>query len=161
MAKTIKNIFISHIHEDDARLADLKALLAKRGYEVRDSSINSSKPNKAKDPDYIMSKILAPAINWASTMIVLVSPDTHESEWVNREIDYARLRADGDKRIVGVWDRGAKDSDLPESLDEHGNALVGWDPDAIIAAIEGEDRWVTSTGESREPRQIVRHNCSP
>jgi hypothetical protein len=50
MSEEIKNVFISHVHEDDEGLADLKELIAKGGLTVRDSSINSSKPNDAKDP---------------------------------------------------------------------------------------------------------------
>ena len=49
----IKNVFISHLHEDDAGLADLKALIKQGGLTVRDSSINSTNPNKANHPDYI------------------------------------------------------------------------------------------------------------
>jgi Thoeris protein ThsB, TIR-like domain len=74
MADDIKNVFISHVHEDDAGLADLKALIAKGGLTVRDSSINSSNPNEAKDPDYIKSQILAPQIQWASTLLVYMTP---------------------------------------------------------------------------------------
>ena len=46
MAGDRKHIFISHIHEDDGRLSALKDLMKRKGLEVRDSSINSSKPNK-------------------------------------------------------------------------------------------------------------------
>lgn len=59
-----KNVFISHIHEDDATLQGLKDLLKRNGYEIRDGSIDSSKPNNAIDPDYIKSAILAPRIRW-------------------------------------------------------------------------------------------------
>jgi hypothetical protein len=45
MADEIKNVSISHLHEDDAGLADLKKLIEKGGLTVRDSSINSSNPN--------------------------------------------------------------------------------------------------------------------
>lgn len=75
MADEVKNVFISHVHEDDDALQDLKNLLKNNGYEIRDSSIDSSKPNQAENPDYIKSEILAPRIQWASTMVVLISPD--------------------------------------------------------------------------------------
>ena len=82
MADEIKNVFISHVHEDDAGLASLKDLIGKGGLAVRDSSINSSNPNDAKDPDYIKSQILAPQIQWASTLLVYMTPKTKESEWL-------------------------------------------------------------------------------
>jgi MTH538 TIR-like domain (DUF1863) len=62
MTDEIKNVFISHVHEDDAGLNKLKDLIAKGGLTVRDSSINKTNPNDAKDPDYIRTQILAPQI---------------------------------------------------------------------------------------------------
>ena len=64
MAET-KNIFISHVHEDDDGLGKLKDLVASKGMDVRDSSIHTGKFNEATDPSYIKTQILAPAINWA------------------------------------------------------------------------------------------------
>ncbi len=156
MSDEIKNIFISHIHEDDERLPALKELLAKRGYDVRDSSINSTKPNKAKNEDYIMWDVLAPQIDWAGVLVVLVSSGTHESVWVDREIEYAERN---DKRIVGVWDRGAQDADLPENLKRYADAMVGWQADSIIDAINGKDAWCNVDGSERGEVAIPRYNC--
>src|SRR6266481_5944998 len=89
MPSDIKNVFISHVHEDDEELPKFKELLARHGYEIRDSSIDSSKPNDANSDDYIKSEILGPRIQWAGCVIVLISPDTHSSKWVEWEIEYA------------------------------------------------------------------------
>ena len=67
-----RNIFISHVHEDDATLQKLKDLLTERGFEIRDASIDSSKPNKAKT--ILSPRFWAPRIRWAGAMIVLISP---------------------------------------------------------------------------------------
>jgi len=156
MSDEVTNIFISHIHEDDDRLPALKELLSKRGYEVRDSSINSTKPNAAQSEDYIMREILKPRIDWAKVLVVLISPGTHESDWVNSEIDYAHEQG---KRIVGVWDRGAQDADLPESLKNCADAMVGWHGERIIEALNGNNEWDNSDGTVREKAIIPRHNC--
>lgn len=157
MADGIRNVFISHIHEDDGDLAALKDLLAKHGCNVRDSSIDSSKPNEAKDEDYIKSGILGPRIEWAGTIVVLVSPGTHESEWVNWEIERASQL---EKRIVGVWAHGAKDSDLPTNLDLYADAVVGWNGESIVDAIDGKaNEWISSNGQPRVPRPIKRYSC--
>src|SRR5207302_1100310 len=103
---------------------------AKGGFAVRDSPINSSRPNDAD----IKSKILAPAIDWAGTCVVLISPGTHDSSWVYWEIEYAHKLG---KRIVGVWARGAKDCDVPAALDAYADAVVGWQSESIIDAIRG------------------------
>jgi len=152
-----KNVFISHVHEDDKLLQDLKDLLSRNGYEIRDGSIDSSKPNEATDENYIKSEILAPRIRWASTMVVLISPKTHESPWVEWEIEYAQKEG---KRIVGVWAQGAEEADVPESLDKYANAVVGWKADSVMDAITGKkDNWFNPDGKEREPRIIARYNC--
>lgn len=157
MSSEIKNVFISHVHEDDEVLKDLKELLSNNGFEIRDGSIDSSKPNNAKNPDYIMNEILAPRIDWASVMIVLISPDTHTSDWVEKEILYAGGK---EKRIVGVFVRGAMDSDIPENLELYGNTTVGWNAESIISAITSETSdWVKADGTPRGPRDIIRYTC--
>jgi len=158
MADEIKNVFISHVHEDDEVLGELKDLLGKNGYEIRDGSIDSSKPNEAKDPDYIKSEILGPRIRWAGAMIVLISPDTHTSEWVDWEIEYAHKEG---KRIVGVWVRGGQEADVPESLDRFADAVVGWQGERVIEALNGGiNNWSTSAGVERATRPIARYSCT-
>jgi hypothetical protein len=157
MSDPTKNVFISHIHEDDSDIPKLKDLLNQTGLEIRDGSINSSKPNDAKSPDYIKSGILTPRIEWASVLVVLISPGTHESDWVNWEIEQAHRL---DRRIVGVWAHGAKDSDLPENLELFSDAIVGWQGDRIRGAILGKiNDSYTASGTRRAPRQISRYSC--
>lgn len=157
-SENIKNVFISHVHEDDPVLQDLKDLLSRQGYDIRDSSIDSSKPNEAQNADYIKSQILAPRIQWAGAVLVLISPDTHTSEWVDWEIEYA---AKEDKRVVGVFVRAAQDSDVPRNLDLYADAVVGWSGPSVIDALEGRiNDWVTADGKLRAPRPIRRYQCS-
>lgn len=157
MGNDIKNVFISHVHEDDEGLRDLKDLVAKHGLDVRDSSITSDKPNAAKDPEYIKREILAPQIDWASVLIVYVSPLTKDSEYVNWEIEYANKFG---KRIVGVWERGANQCQVPDALESYGDAMVGWHGESIVDAITGKSNsWYGSEGKLREYRPIKRYSC--
>jgi hypothetical protein len=157
MADEIKNIFISHIHEDDPVLKDLKDLLVRNGREFRDGSIDSSKPNEAKDPDYIKNGILAPRIKWAGVMVVLLSPDTCTSSYVDWEIEYAHKQG---KRIVGVWCQGDKGCEVPENLEKYADAVVGWQAERVLDAIDGKlNNWCTPAGEERPEREIARFNC--
>ncbi|HUA12811.1 MAG TPA: TIR domain-containing protein [Solirubrobacteraceae bacterium] len=151
-----RNVFISHVHEDDRHLGRLKELLADRGLDIRDSSVNASTPNDAKDPDYIKHQILAPKIRWAGTMIVLISPDTKDSVYVDWEIQYA---VNTDTRVVGVFAPGASDSDLPDGLTDYADGIVGWNGDRILDAIQGGDVWQDSSGAPRARKDIARHNC--
>ena len=131
-----KNIFISHVHEDDDLLPKLKDLIGRAGMEVRDGSINSDKPNDATNPDYIKGEYLRPHIDWASTLVVLITHDTAQSDWVNWEIKYA---VEQGKNVVGVFAQGATDADIPEELRKHGDAaVVGWQGDRVVDAINGK-----------------------
>ncbi|MEP0189766.1 MAG: TIR domain-containing protein [Erythrobacter sp.] len=157
MTEQTKNVFISHIHEDDTGLGKVKELLSNHGVNIRDASINSSNPNDAKSPDYIKSEILAPNIKWAGTLVVYVTPGTKNSEWVNWEIEYAHKIG---KRIVGVWAHGHNDCELPDALENYGDAVVGWNGASIVDAINGDcDVWEKPGGASYPDRAIKPHNC--
>ena len=155
-----KNIFISHVHEDDELLPKLKDLVSRNGMEVRDGSINSDKPNKAQNEDYIKREILAPRIQWASTLVVLITHDTADSWWVNWEIEHA---VEKEKNVVGVFAQGATDADIPEALLKCGDAaIVGWQGERVVDAINGKisDCWDNpQTGEPREPEWRVSRVC--
>lgn len=150
------NAFVSHRHEDDALVGRLKDLLRRHGCDVRDSSVTSDNPNEAKSPDYIRS-ILRDRIRWAGKILVIVSPQTKNHEWVDWEIEYARRFPD--KRIIGVWAPSADRCDLPEALERHADAVVEWDGDAVLAALEGADNWRGPDGLPVEPRSVSRIGC--
>jgi hypothetical protein len=156
-----KNVFISHVHEDDALLPKLKDLISRAGMDVRDGSINSDKPNRATNPDYIKGEYLKPHIDWASTLVVLITHDTAQSDWVNWEIRYAIEQG---KHVVGVFARGATDADIPEALRTHGDAaVVGWQSERVVDAINGQitgiDDPSTGSPRARPDYAIKRFNC--
>ena len=157
MSDQTKNVFISHIHEDDDGLKDLNSLLKRHVFAVRDYSIRSDNPNRAKSEDYIKSEILGPRIRQCSTLLVYISSETKDSEYVNWEIDNAARQ---DKRIVGVWARGERGCTLPDEFVKHGDALVGWMGDRIIDAINGKiNGWENPDGSELPTRAIDRHRC--
>ena len=157
MSAQIKNIFISHIGEDDAGLVELKDLLENNGMKVRDYSVNSDNPNRAHSEDYIKSRILAPRIQQSSAIVVYVSLKTKYSDFVNWEIEYAHKQ---NKRIVGVWVHGEKGCELPKTLEKYADAVVGWTGDSIVDAINGTDNWLNPDGVPQSPRQIERYSCA-
>lgn len=156
MSKKTINVFIPHYGKDEEYIPKLKNLLKNKNYEVRDSSIVETNPNNAENPDYIKT-LLRPKIDWAGTVLVLIGPKTHEREWVNWEIEYAAKYED--KRIIGVYMPGATDSDVPEKLDDYGHACVAWNSDKLSAAIEGENIWHDSVGQTRPSDGMGRVTC--
>jgi hypothetical protein len=146
MDKT-KNVFVSHFNKDEENISKLKTLLSSKGYTLKNASIDSTKPNRATNPDYI-KRLLRMRINWSGTFICLIGPKTHTREWVNWEIEQANKKG---KRIIGVYINGASDSDVPENFEKYGDALVGWTSEKIIGAIDGSiNNWETPEGKTRE-----------
>jgi hypothetical protein len=151
-----KNVFVSHVHEDDSGLSALSSLLSRNGMDIRDYSINSSNPNNAQSEDYIKSQILAPRIQACGVMVVYVTPATKHSAYVNWEIEYA---AKCGKRIVGVWAHGDKGCEAPQALTDLGSALVGWHGNSVIDAINGVDSFEHPDGSPWSRRDIARAEC--
>ena len=155
--KSTHNVFISHHNKDQEDLNNLTDLMGRNGYQLRNSSIDESKPNNANSEEYIKS-ILRDRIKWAGTVLVLIGKETASRPWVNWEIEYANSQG---KRIVGVYVRGAQESDIPENLDRYGNAIVGWDSGNLLKAVQGEyNDSVTPDGAPRVgPWTPERSNC--
>jgi hypothetical protein len=156
MDKT-KNVFVSHFNKDEENIGKLKDLLSKKGYTLKNASIDSTKPNRATNDEYI-KRLLRLRIQWSGTFICLIGPNTHTRPWVDWEIEQANKKG---KRIIGIFINGAKDSDVPENFQKYGNALVGWTGDKIIDAIEGKiNNWESVDGSNRPPYwSTTRETC--
>lgn len=153
MSEEQKNIFVSHQHNDADKIEAFKSLIGNHGISMRDSSIYESKlKNNATNKQYIKHELIKPQLAWAGTVVVLIGKDTAKSDYVNWEIKTA---AEMGKRIVGVYLQGAKEEDIPVELNEYGHALVGWNGDKIVRAIDGEDMdWEKPDGAPRDTNPI-------
>ena len=153
-----KNVFISHHSKDDHNIGKLRTLLKKRRYNLKNSSVDSSRWNRAKNENYIR-RLLRLRIHWAGTCIVLLSGTTHTRSWVNWEIEAAAKKG---KRIIGVHCQGATDCELPEALKQHGSAVVGWNSERIIDALEGRINNFENPDGTLHPAlypEVSRGNC--
>ena len=154
MAKDFINVFVSHYHEDEDNIGKMKDLLGD-DYCIRNYSVTSDKYNNAENEDYIKS-MLRPLISQASTFICLIGPNTHDSKWVNWEIKQALKMG---KRIIGVYTWGAKDADIPPALEDAADAMVGWNRDTIVDAINGQSIFTKADGSTRPDVGSVRVTC--
>lgn len=150
-----RHIFISHIHEDDEEVQKLKGLLEQHGMHVKNGSVTLDKFNDAKNEDYIKAEYLRPGIDWASVLVVVVSEDTKDSKWVNWEIEYAQQT---DTRIVAVYENGEAGVELPNAAKDFADAVVSWDGQKIVDAINGEDSWQQPDGSPRPIQPLRRQN---
>jgi hypothetical protein len=148
-----RHFFISHHHKDDGQVSKLTELLNGRGYDVRNSSVRMKPENQKRMAenrvsDKVIERILRMKISWAGTTVVLIGKDTHTRPWVNWEIDQANEQG---KRIVGVYIRGGTEADIPSSLEKYGHAIVNWNTDSIMNAIDGKNIFQTPDGSPRLP----------
>lgn len=131
-----KNVFISHHSKDDKHIQKLKDRLSAKGYTLKNSSIDSTKPNRLKNEEAIR-RLLRLRIHWAGTFICLIGPETHTRQWVDWEIKKAHEKG---KNIIGVFVHGVKEnSKVPENLKRYGHGLTTINSDKIIDALEGKN----------------------
>lgn len=153
-----RHVFISHHHADDEHVTKLTDSLARKGYEIRNSSIRAKPANQARLDNGLVSdnaikRLLRIKMTWASTVIVLIGKETHARPWVDWEIKKAHELG---KRIVGVFTRGGSEADIPPAFDEYGSALVSWNPEAVIDAVEGKiDDFQDPNGAPRAPVHVA------
>lgn len=148
-----RHVFISHHHADDAHVSRLTESLARRGYEIRNSSIRAKPENQRRleekrVSDRTLKRLLRMKMNWASTVIVLIGKETHARPWVDWEIRQAHEMG---KRIIGVHTRGSTDAEVPEALEDYGVTIRNWNPESIIDAVEGGTDFLTAGGRPRNP----------
>jgi MTH538 TIR-like domain (DUF1863) len=134
-----RHVFISHHHADDAEVGNLTSLLSNKGYDIRNSSIRAKPANQRRLDQGLVKeetirRLLRMKISWAGAVVVLIGKDTHSRPWVNWEVEQANRQG---KRIVGVYVRGGTEPDKPAALEKYASAIVGWNSDSIIAAIDG------------------------
>ena len=140
MTDKIKHVFVSHHHKDDASVDGLTAMLAGKGYQIRNSSIrvnpdNQNRLDAKQVSDRTIERLLRMKMRWASQVIVVIGKETHTREWVNWEIKVAH---DLGKPIIGVYENGLMDKvELPENLKKYATSRVGWRADSVIDALEG------------------------
>lgn len=148
------NVFISHYHEDEDCISKMRALLGD-DYVFRNSSVTSDKFNQANNTDYIKG-LLRERITWAKTIICLIGANTHNSSWVDYEIEYAARQG---KEIIGVFTNGAKDSDIPEALEKYASSIVCWRREKIIDALNCKYSFENTDGTIRIVGKTNRSTC--
>lgn len=155
MAETTKNVFISHHHKDDASVDGITAMVAGKGYKLRNSSIrvkpeNQKRLDQKKVSDETIKRLLRMKMRWASQVIVVIGKETHKRPWVNWEIETAFKLG---KPVIGVYENGLKgEVEIPENLKKYSTSIVGWRSDSVISSLEGNSQFQSPDGTSSPSR---------
>jgi Tol biopolymer transport system component len=110
MSTSAPHFFISYSRDDATQQRRIIAELRARGVNVWVDIENLIPGSPAWERE------IERAIRGASGMIVLLSPDSNNSEWVRREISFAEHNA---KRIFPVLIFGDEDDSIPLRLSNH------------------------------------------
>lgn len=149
MSDTIKNVFVSHHHKDDASVDGLANMLSGKNYQLRNSSIrvkpdNQSRLDQKKVSDKTIERLLRMKMRWASQVIVIIGKETHTRPWVDWEIKAAHQLG---RPIIGVYENGLKEKvELPENLKKYATSIVGWRADSVIDSLEGNSQFQNPDG---------------
>lgn len=157
-----RHVFISHHHKDDATVDKMSSLVGRHGYDIRNSSIRAKPANQERldrglVKDATIRRLLRMKMSWAGAVIVIIGKETHSRPWVDWEVQEAERQG---KRIVGMWEEGGKQHKLPPSLEAYADAVVGWQADQILGAVDGTiNNWKKSDGQAVPPRETKRITC--
>lgn len=152
-----RHVFISHHHADDQAVSDMTSLLQKKGYDIRNSSIrakpaNQERIDKGLIEKAVLQRLLRMKISWAGTVVVLIGKETHSRPWVNWEIEQANKLG---KKIVGVYERGNTEANIPPALEKYASSIVNWNSDSIISAMDGiANSFQNPDGSPRSPAHV-------
>lgn len=90
----IMKVFISHAQQDDALARKIADALQKDGLDVWD--------NRYLMPGDNWAEKVSRALNESNAMVVLVTPEALQSEWVRREVEYALGKKEYNQRLIPV-----------------------------------------------------------
>ena len=103
-----------------------------------------------------MSAYIRPRVEWCEAIVVLISPETQDSNWVDKEIALAKELG---KAIVGVFLPGAEGCPIPDALADYAHAVVTYDEQKILGALDGTINTISDGAGNARPSTVVRHNC--
>lgn len=137
------NVFISFERHNLQQVNSIRALANNPQYKlefhdwselepVRDK-VGTPLPYQPGDPrSKPIKKELRSLLKKATKMVVVIGEFTHESNWVNWEIQsfydrYNSVSGDGNTRIIGMYVRDMNNIELPNILRTYSVPQINWD----------------------------------
>lgn len=147
-----KNIFVSFDHNDSAQVNGFKLLKRNPNHPLgfRDHSLKEPVRDRYGNPiiyppsdpcsNPVRDEIIDKFDN-ASKLVVLIGPDTYNSDWVDWEIKTfydMKKRLSGDntwKKIRGMRLKGHDSAEISYALNDRSTKVLNWAPETL-------DKWI-------------------
>ena len=127
-----RRIFISYQHINQMKAKGFNLLRWNKNVPVEFVGRHLLDPVDSSNEAYI-SRRIREQIRGTSVTVVLIGEETHNSDWVEREVRWS-LEKDRPNGILGV--RLHDGVEIPDSLKDCGAEIIDWDSDEFGPAIE-------------------------
>jgi hypothetical protein len=147
-------VVVLHTRDADPTALNLDSIIGEAGCSVRyvcvgDQTLDGSAESGCEK--------FTTDLDWATTLIVLITPDATENPCLNWLINYSKQE---NKRVIALWHSASEQPHLPDSLDGHADAIMPVTGERVRAAICGDfNDWENPDGSPYQPREISRHRC--
>lgn len=133
-----RKIFISYQHADQMKAKGFNLLRWNKNVDVEFVGRHLLDPVDSTNEQYIRNKI-GEQLHGTSVTVVLIGKETHNSDWVDYEIQRSLDKTNPNGILAIRLDNDAPlpaDSPVGKSLHEAGAEVIGWEPDKFGDAIE-------------------------
>jgi len=132
------NIFISFAHEDLDHINLLRGQAKNENSDIEFNDRSLHEPFNSKKAEYIKRGIRE-RIKQCSVTVVYISKITHNSKWVNWEIEESLKQGKG---VVAMYQGKIPPAQLPKPIKDNNISLVPWNQKQLTKAIisEAENR---------------------
>jgi hypothetical protein len=127
-----RRVFLSYQHRDHGRARGFDLMRRSPHVEAASSVRHLLNPVASTDPGYIGQKIRE-QLRHTSVTAVIVGRDTHNSDWVKKEIDWSVAKDQPNGLLAIRIDPGAK---LPQGVVDYGAEVLDWTQPTTIEAFE-------------------------
>ena len=126
--KEKKRVFLSFVSEDLDHVRGLRLLKDNPDFELEFFDESIKEPIDSNNADYI-KRIIREQIKRASITVCLISETTHNSSWVDWELETS---FDEDKTIIAMSIKVAERATLPKLIKENSITFWVWDVEHLI-----------------------------
>ncbi len=127
-----RRVFIAHQHNDRQQVKGF--ILLRWNINVNFTFFDRSlvDPVNSNNETYIRRSIRN-QMNGTSVTVVLIGDKTHNSKWVDWEIEESKGRGNG---LLGIKLKGKSNTTTPALLRTYGAEVLTWQPSEFEAAVE-------------------------